>query len=107
MQSKAPHLRELIMRPPPDYQLQDPILRAAEARGIAVGEARGIVLGEARGEARGRVALLTRQLESRFGKIEPAIGKRLEHATPADLERWADRILTAKSLDAVFADDPS
>ena len=68
------------------------------------GEARGLMEGEARGEARGRNAILSRQLSKRFGlnTLDIRMQERLRNATPEQLDRWAERILDAKTLEEVF-----
>lgn len=68
------------------------------------GEARGLLEGEARGEARGRNAILSRQLSKRFGlnTLDIRMQERLRNATPEQLDRWAERILDAKTLEEVF-----
>ncbi len=76
--------------------------------GIQIGEQRGIEIGEQRGEQRGHLkggaALLLRQLKQCFGPLLPEwVGERVRAADTASLELWGDRILTARSLEEVFA----
>ena len=59
-------------------------------------------IGEAKGAAQGRRAMLGRQLRQRFGAIPARIARRLESATPEQLEAAADRVLTATSISEVF-----
>ena len=74
-------------------------LRAeGEVRGIAKGEASGLAKGRAEGEAKS----LTRLLELRFGPLPAAVKMRVGGANLAQLDAWIDRVLDAKSLDAVF-----
>jgi hypothetical protein len=54
--------------------------------------------------AEGRVELLLSQLTKRFGAVPDAVRARLQAASTAELERWAIRLLDARSLDDVFAD---
>jgi hypothetical protein len=61
--------------------------------------------GEERGARKGERALLERQLRKRFGDLPPEVTSRLGTATVADFERWAERILDAKTLAGVFSDD--
>ena len=61
-------------------------------------ERRGIEKGMQRGEA----TLLRQLLIKRFGPLPETIERRLAEAEPATLERWAERLLEASSLDAVF-----
>ena len=59
---------------------------------------------EGREEGR-REALLTlieRQLELKFGPLPEATRARLESADADTLLHWADRVLAADTLDAVF-----
>jgi len=67
--------------------------------GRALGLARGVLLGEAR--------LLTRQLTLRFGTLPTEVTVRIEDADTDALETWADRLLDARTLDEVFAQDKS
>ena len=74
-------------------------LRAeGEASGLARGEARGFAKGRAEGEAKS----LTRLLELRFGPLPAAVKMRVGGANVVQLDAWIDRVLDAKSLDAVF-----
>lgn len=57
----------------------------------------------AEGEAHGRAALLLRQLGLRFGALPEAIRARVEGAKPEQIESWGERVLTAGTLDEIFA----
>ena len=74
---------------------------------ISEGEAIGRKEGEARGEAKGRAAILHRQLLKRFGKniIDLRLQERLMNSSPEQLDVWAERILDAKTIDEVFSDN--
>ncbi|MFM7572223.1 MAG: Rpn family recombination-promoting nuclease/putative transposase, partial [Snowella sp.] len=54
------------------------------------------------GRQEGEVALLMRLLVKRFGNVSESIQSRLTQASIADLERWGDRILEAKTLTDIF-----
>ncbi|MBI3777189.1 MAG: Rpn family recombination-promoting nuclease/putative transposase [Gammaproteobacteria bacterium] len=56
---------------------------------------KGILTGEAK--------LLHRQLQMRFGALPPWAEEKLTHATSAQIEQWGTKILSAVSLDEVFA----
>ena len=45
---------------------------------------------------------LLRQIQAKFGPLEPALEARIQRAEPAQLERWLERILTAKNPDELF-----
>ena len=84
------------------------IERLATERGMQLGMQQGMQQGKLEGKLEGKfegeVALLTRQLTKRFGPLSDATRQRLDTATLAQLDTWADRILDADSLDAVFAE---
>ena len=50
------------------------------------------------GKREGQRALLKAQLEERFGPLPATVLSRLAAATGADLDRWALRILKARTL---------
>ena len=58
--------------------------------------------GKADGVAEGRTAvaeIVLKQLATRFGALAPAVATRVQSASAADLERIAQRVLTAQTLD--------
>jgi hypothetical protein len=77
------------------------------AQGRAEGEARGRAEGEARGraegEARGRAMLLLKQLTLKHGALPPSIEERVRNASVAELDLWAERFVTATTLESIFA----
>ena len=85
--------------------------REGERRGELRGELRGEIRGENRGELRGEIrgkllgesAILERLLTRRFGPLNDTLRARLAAADAAQLERWADRLLEATTLEGVFA----
>ncbi len=90
----------------PDERLKETLMTAGEElmqKGEARGEARGIVVGEARGEVQGRRVMLRRQLTLRFGALPEAAGTRLDAADVVTLDAWAERVLTAATLEEVLA----
>ena len=68
------------------------------------GEAKGRMEGRTEGRMEGRNAILSRQLTKRFGYniLDIRMQERLRNATPEQLDRWAERILDAKTLEEVF-----
>jgi hypothetical protein len=72
--------------------------------GIKAGKEQGIKAGKEQGIKEGERALVRRQLTLRFGKLPAGAERRIARASLAELERWAERVLTASSLAAVFAD---
>lgn len=69
---------------------------------MSLGE-RLVQKGIEKGVDKGQRELLLRQLALRFGDLPAAVTERVNEAGAADLGRWAERILDAKSLDDVFA----
>jgi predicted transposase/invertase (TIGR01784 family) len=61
-----------------------------------------IAEGEARGEAKGKAELLLRQLGLRFGALSDATREQVLHAPSERLDVWAERVITAQSLDEVL-----
>ena len=59
--------------------------------------------GVKQGRADGQRSLLAKQLKLKFGTLDAAAEARLSSATPAQLSRWAERVLTAASLEEIWA----
>lgn len=62
--------------------------------------------GKVEGRAEGKAEMLRHLLSLRFGPLSPEVEARLDQADPPRLESWAARLLTAGSLDEVFAVSP-
>lgn len=58
----------------------------------------------AQGRAEGQRAVLQKQLALKFGAAAATYEARLEAADDAQLSEWAERILSATTLDEPFAD---
>jgi hypothetical protein len=88
------------------YRVNDQVPRTM------VAERLGLLLGEGAKEAyvtdaeqliqQGQVKLLRKLLERRFGQLSEQTLERLDVAGDQDLDRWAERVLTASTLDEVF-----
>ena len=61
--------------------------------------------GRQEGRKEGQVEVLLRLLSLRFGKLPAPVVQRMQEAADAELAGWTERVLTAPSLDAVFADE--
>lgn len=57
----------------------------------------------AEGEARGRAATLLELLDIKFGQVPADVEQRVRTATTSELETWTRRIITADTLDDIFA----
>ena len=69
----------------------------------AEGRRQGLEEGKIEGKTEGRAEILLRQLQKRFGPAADGCVARLRTAPIDDLDRWALRLLDARSLDDVFA----
>ncbi len=69
-------------------------------QGLQQGLQRGIERGQVEGEA----AVLVHQLLRKFGGLPAPHRDRIGHADSATLLRWAERVLTADTVDEVFED---
>ena len=59
--------------------------------------------GKTEGLLRGKLAIIRRLLELRFGPLPSHVHARLENASVAELDAWTERLLSAASLDEVLA----
>jgi hypothetical protein len=66
----------------------------------------GEALGEVRGQAQGVRRIVVQLLRQRFGALPSAVAARVNKADVVELETWANRVLTANSLDAVLDAKP-
>ncbi|MEM9459992.1 MAG: Rpn family recombination-promoting nuclease/putative transposase [Myxococcota bacterium] len=67
--------------------------------------ARDIAKGRSQGKQEGQAKIVLRQLRARFRRVPRAVARRVNEGTMTQLERWAERLLTADSLDEVFAEN--
>jgi hypothetical protein len=74
------------------------ILREIRAKALAEGEAKG----KAEGKAEVLTTLVKDLLEGKFGPLPKWARVRVEQAEPAQLERWARKVLTAGTLDEIL-----
>ena len=63
---------------------------------------KGIEKGIVEGKAQGQASVLLKQLQIRFGGVDSQYRQRIEQADTDTLLLWAERILTADSLEDVF-----
>ncbi len=88
-----------------EEEVQMRYVNSVERIGMAKGMEQGIQQGIQRGIQRGQARLLARQLERRFGLLPDELRARLDQATNAELEAWADAVLSARTLAEVFGAD--
>jgi hypothetical protein len=79
---------------PAKYEYQSELAK----RFIAQGKAEG----KAEGELSGRTAVLIKLLTLKYGPLSADASQRVQQATTEELDRWAERILSATSLDDVL-----
>lgn len=86
--------------------LTERLLTEGRQQGLQQGLEQGLQRGRKEGREEGREdgerELLTRQLTRRFGPLDAPTTQRLRQASTAELERWADNILDARTLEDVF-----
>jgi hypothetical protein len=68
-----------------------------------IGLRRGLDQGRKEGRQEGEATVLLRQIELKFGPPDAASRNRVESADAETLLRWSERILTAGSLEELFA----
>jgi len=90
-------LRAVLARILPGQE--DEVVSTVAQELMAEGEAKGLV----RGKAEGKADMLLRLLGRRFGPVAPEVAARVRAADDAQLDVWADRVLDAETLEAVFA----
>jgi hypothetical protein len=71
-------------------------------QGIQKGVRQGIQKGVRQGMQKGEAALLIRQLRRKFGELPEDKVRTIEAADTEQLLEWADRVLTAESLDEML-----
>jgi len=64
---------------------------------------RDVVTIESAAKTEGQASFLQRQLQVKFGELPPSVKRQLKAATPSQLEHWGERVLTAETLEQVFA----
>jgi hypothetical protein len=79
-------------------EAKDAIMTLAE-KWFSQGEAKG----KAEGKVEGKAETLRKLLTLKFGELQPAISQRLATASDSDLDRFIERVLSATTLDQVFA----
>ena len=84
------------------YQRQYPEETDIMAGVIQRARDEGVQQGVQQGRVDGERMVLERLLRRRFGPLTPEVADRLNRATAADLETWADNVLDAETLDNVF-----
>ncbi len=87
--------RELV--PLLGSRIEEVIMTAGEKL-VEEGRQRGVQQGVQQGES----ALLLRLVRARFGAVSPEVETRVRAATSEQLERWGDRLLTARDLVDLF-----
>jgi hypothetical protein len=81
------------------YEYQSEFARRYFGQGKAAGVAEGKAAGIAEGKAAGVVEIVLKQLATRFGVLSPAVAMHVQSASATDLDRIAQRVLTAHTLD--------
>ena len=80
------------------------IAQMLESRGMERGLQQGRQEGVQQGMQQGERELLLRLLRRRFGELSAAVRERVAAAQTPELDRWAEQLLTAASLEEVFGE---
>jgi hypothetical protein len=83
-----------------DYQQK--LRNEGRDEGLKEGRDEGLKEGRDEGLKEGGRNLLLRQLRARFGELPAAVVARIDAADVAELERWGERVLGARTLDEVL-----
>jgi len=87
-------------------EVMETIAQMLESRGMERGLQQGLREGRQEGRqegiAQGERELLLRLLRLRFGELPAAVRERVAAAQTPELDRWAEQLLAAASLDEVF-----
>ena len=78
--------------------------RIAKAEGKAEGKVEGKVEGKAEGKAEGRAEVLLQLYQAKFGPPPETVERTIWEASPEQIQRWLQRILTATKPDEIFED---
>jgi flagellar biosynthesis/type III secretory pathway protein FliH len=81
----------------------DRIVEEGRQKGREEGRREGREEGRQEGRGKALVSMLSKLLERKFGAMTQATRDRLASAPPDQLERWAERVLAATSIEEVFA----
>lgn len=99
---RLPKERELQFRKTLENVEEETTMRyvsSIERFAMEEGMEKGILQGVQQGQAK----MLSRQLASRFGALPDWAQHKLDNATASDLDAWVDAVLSAKSMEDVFA----
>ncbi len=77
-------------------------IEVTSERARRLGREEGLQQGLSQGLLDGERELIRRQLVKRFGALPRAVTLRLERADAPELEQWAEQLLEAASLEAIF-----
>jgi flagellar biosynthesis/type III secretory pathway protein FliH len=77
-------------------------LRQGVEQGLRQGVEQGLRQGVEQGRSLALRETLTRLLRARFGDVDATIQARIAAASPAALDRWLERVLTAEQAADIF-----
>jgi len=85
-----------------DHETLGPIIIKAEQKGLQEGLQQGLQKGREEGLHAGKIAVLRRQIEKRFGALPRWARVKLEDMQESELEDLSERVLDARSLDELL-----
>ncbi len=101
--SMDPEAHRLAQEREDSLKLYKMSLHASKLEGKAEGKIEGKIEGKAEGKTEGKAELLLKQLDLRFGPLPADTRARVESATPEQFDAWAERVITAATLDEVLS----
>ncbi len=99
----GPIAKEVLMSTLSQYTKE--VRKKTRAKALAEGHAKGHATGRAEGLAEGQARILLKQLTVRFGPLPASIVRRVRRASAAERERWARRLLNARTLTELLRRD--
>ncbi len=83
-------------------ELEEMLAQKMREAGRAEGRVEGRAEGRLEGRAEGRTAVLLKLFQLKFGAVSDEVERRVREATDEEVDRWAERVLTAESLEEVL-----
>jgi len=82
---------------------QEARLRAEQREMALISYELDLSVARREGRAEGKANLLQHQLAIKFGQLAPSVAERVAVAGEVELDRWSERVLSADTLESVFA----
>lgn len=94
---------EALDAAPLSDEVREVVMGSYQQKWIEQGQLQGRAEGRAEGKAEGKAELLLKLLRLRFQELPPHVEPRVRGASDAELDRWAERVLSADTLDEALS----